>query len=37
MSGRLTHATARALGRVNRTLLPRSKKPEHLQTGRRGE
>ena len=37
MSGRITHAALRALDRVNRALLPKSKKAEHLQTGRRGE
>ncbi|MBZ5645745.1 MAG: YraN family protein [Acidobacteriia bacterium] len=37
MSGRLTHAALRALDRVNRALLPKSKRAEHLQTGRRGE
>jgi putative endonuclease len=37
MSGRLTHTALRALDRVNRALLPRSKKPEHLLTGRKGE
>ncbi len=33
MPGRLTHAAVRALDR----LLPKSKKPEHLQTGQKGE
>ena len=37
MSGRLTHAALRALDRVNQGLLPKSEKPQHLQTGRRGE
>ena len=37
MSGRMTHAALRALDRVNRALLPKSKKAEHLQTGKKGE
>ncbi len=37
MSGRITRAAVRALDRVNRVLLPKSKRPQHLVTGRRGE
>jgi len=37
MSGRITHAALRALDRVNRALLPKPKKAEHLQTGKKGE
>jgi putative endonuclease len=37
MSGRLTQAAVRALDRVNRALLPKPKKAEHLLTGRKGE
>ena len=37
MSGRMTRTALRALDRVNRALLPKSKKSAHLLTGRKGE
>jgi putative endonuclease len=36
-SGRLTHATIRALDWIATRTLPPDKRPEHLRTGRRGE
>jgi putative endonuclease len=36
-SGRITHATLRALDWITARVLPPDEKPEHMRTGRRGE